>query len=198
MDEQLEQRIIKEVPNEDSTSLKEKVLLMDLIRKHKPKTIVEIGTHRGLTTLYMAVAAKEVGATIDTYDPFEWGARGNFRKFEDVFDFITYHQEGSLACDLDKIDFIFCDGYHEKDVVVGEIEHFWPKLTKKAVVVFHDTNGSNPLCDVPGALNEKGLKVKYLKTENGLAIYEHDKRNNNKHKTKRARKSTKRTSKAKL
>lgn len=165
-----EEEIIREIPCEDSTSREEKIILMQEILDRKPKVIVETGTHRGLTTCYMGLAAKEVGAHIYTYDPFEWGASGNFAKFLDLP--ISYYQQPGVTCNLENIDFAFIDGFHEKFHVVDELNILLPKLSKGAIVYLHDTNGVSESCDVPGGIDEVGLKVKYLKTQNGMAVYE--------------------------
>lgn len=166
-----EDEFIREIPSEDSTSREEKLILMDAILKNKPKIILETGTHRGLTTCYLALAAKEVGGVVHTYDPFDYGAENNFAKFPDLP--IVYHREPGKNCDLPSIDLFFCDGYHEKTHVIEELTMVLPKLSKKAIIYFHDTNGSNALCDVPGGIDAMGLKVEYLKTLNGMAIYKH-------------------------
>lgn len=167
-----EELLIKEIPSEDSTSRDEKLILMQEILDRKPKVIVETGTHRGLTTCYLGLAAKEVGAVIHTYDPYDWGAYGNFSKFLDLP--ITYHQAPGKSCDLPQVDFFFCDGFHEKFHVIEELDMMLPKLSSDAVIYFHDTNGSNDSCDVPGGIDHHKLKVTYLKTLNGMAKYEHN------------------------
>lgn len=171
-----EELLIKEIPSEDSTSREEKLILMQEILDRKPKVIVETGTHRGLTTCYLGLAAKEVGAVIHTYDPYDWGAYGNFGKFLDLP--ITYHQQPGKSCDLPQVDFFFCDGFHEKFHVIEELDTMLPKLSSNAVVYFHDTNGRNEHCDVPGGIEHHNLKVTYLKTLNGMAKYEHNTKNN--------------------
>ena len=193
--EKYEETILREVPGEDSTSREEKIILMETILKTKPKVLVETGTHRGLTTLYMlcAVAQHEFGH-LYTADPFEWGQRGNFRKFPELEKYVTYHQVAGK--DLPEaspeikegIDFMFIDGFHEKHHVVSEIEALFPYLNDGAHVYFHDTNGRNEYCDVPGGIEEKGLEVEYLKTQNGMALYVHGKK---------PKKTTKKTTKRK-
>lgn len=189
IDQELEDKFISEVPGEDSTSREEKIILADAILSLKPEYIVETGTHRGLTTLYMleAVRQNEKGH-IWTFDPFEWGAAGNFRKFPEHEKFVTYEQKPGKDLTVEKIDFAFIDGYHEKAEVLAELDTILPRLNKDAHVYFHDTNGSNASCDVIGALEERGLEVEYLKTLNGMALYVHkDKRDNTKHKTRRTK-----------
>lgn len=172
-----EEIIKREIPSEDSTSREEKLILMQEILDNKPKVIVETGTHRGLTTCYLGLAAKEVGAVIHTYDPFDWGAYGNFAKFLDLP--ITYHQAPGKTCDVPQVDFFFCDGFHEKFHVIEELDTMLPKLSNGAIVYFHDTNGRNDSCDVPGGIEHHGLKVEYLKTLNGMAKYVHNSNNTN-------------------
>lgn len=171
-----EELIIKEVPQDDSTSLEEKMILYNEIKKLKPNVVLETGTHRGLTSLYMAHAIWENGfGHLYTADPYEWGAKGNFRKFPELEAFTTWKQiRGSqMIAEVEGIEFAFIDGYHEKVEVLEELDALLPRLADGAVVYFHDTNGSNEHCDVPGAIEEKGLKVEYIKTQNGIAKYVH-------------------------
>lgn len=202
MNKELEERIIAEVPGEDSASHEEKMILYNEIKKLKPKNIIETGTHRGLTTLYMlAAVAENKKGFINTADPFEWGAGGNFRKFPELEKLVKYHQipgKDMIPMCGPNIDFAFIDGFHEKHIVLEEIRALLPELAPGAVVYFHDTNGSNIYCDVPGAIKEAGLKVEYLQTLNGMAKYVHkDKRSDTKSSTTRARTSTSKSTKTK-
>lgn len=200
---QHEELIIKEVPQDDSTSLEEKMVLYNEIKKLKPKVVVETGTHRGLTSLYLLHALWENGeGHLHTADPYEWGAKGNFRKFPELEKHVTWYQlRGSeMISELNDIDFAFIDGFHEKVEVLEEMNALLPRLAENAVVYLHDTNGSNEFCDVPGALKELGLKVEYLKTQNGMAKYVHKRTNTNDKATvsKTNRKSPRKTDKPKV
>jgi len=174
MDQELEEKIKSEVPQDDSASIEEKMILHNAILELKPKVVLETGTHKGLATLYMLEAIRQNGeGHMWTADPFEWGAVGNFRKFPELEKLVTYEQVPGVNTSAEGIDFMFVDGYHEKVEVLAEIDALFPKLNPGAHVYFHDTNGSNISCDVPGALEERGLKVEYLKTLNGMAHYVH-------------------------
>ena len=179
MNKELEDQILAEVPADDSTTQEEKMILYDAIIKKKPKHLIETGTHKGLTSLYLMAAIDEndVGY-LNTADPYEWGAAGNFRKFPELEKRGKYHKmrgsEMIRTCDSG-IDFAFIDGFHEKVEVIEEMEVLLPMLADGAIVYFHDTGGSNIHCDVPGALKELGLKVEFIKTKNGMAKYEHKK-----------------------
>lgn len=162
------------IKTDDSTAEDEKVIFLNSIREHKPMVIVETGTHHGLTACYLAEAAKEYGGHVHTYDPYNHNQVENIAQFPELP--ITVHMERGDACDLPVIDWLFIDGYHEKAEVLSEIAALFPKLSDGAVVFFHDTNGSNPFCDVPGAIEDQALKVEYTRTTNGIAKYIHNKK----------------------
>jgi len=169
---EFEDLIKKEVPSDDSTSVGEKLLLYGLIRALKPATIVETGTHKGLTTLYMAHAIYDEGydGHIYTVDPYEWGAKANLDKIPELKDYTTYEQIRGDELEVDNVDFAFIDGFHEDFEVKSELDNLLPKLSKRAVVVFHDcwygnTDGVNE------ALEKYGLKTIWLPTTNAIRIY---------------------------
>lgn len=167
------EQIFKDVPADDSTSMGEKMLLYWMIRDMKPKIVLETGTHRGLTSLVMAHALYDNGeGHLHTADPFDWGAPGNFSKIPELSEYITYYKEPGrdTVNRLEKIDFVFIDGYHEFDDVVPEIKNLLPGLNTRAVVVFHDcwygnTDGVNE------AMESMGLHSVWLPTKNAIRIY---------------------------
>lgn len=171
--------IEKEVPQDDSASEGEKCFLYGLVRALKPKVVLETGTHRGKATLYMANAIHDNGiGKLYTCDPNDgWDQVGNFRKFPDFEKFITFKVIRGLDWDEPKdIDFFFCDGFHGKQDVIEEIEHYFPRLTDRAVVVFHDCdeNPENDTTGVNAALTEKGLKYIHLMSQNRMRVYVHE------------------------
>lgn len=175
MNPELEARIIREVPAEDSTSLGEKMLLYWMIREFKPERVVETGTHRGLTTLYMLAALEDnKKGSLITCDPNDyWQQIGNFSKFPELMPRVQYRRLPGvqmLAEHEGEIDFAFIDGFHGKEDVVPEIEELMPKLSKRAVVVYHDcwygnTDGVNE------ALEEFDFKTIWLPTKNAIRVY---------------------------
>ena len=175
-----------EVPQDDSASIGEKMFLYGLIRATKPKVVLETGTHRGKATLYMLHAlwdnAKEnaeQGGHLYTCDPNEdWGARGNFAKFKELNELVTYNKIRGADWDIDEnIDVFFCDGFHGVTDVLEEIEHFFPKLNDRALVVFHDCDESeeNEREGVNMALKVKNIPFVHIMSQNRMRIYEHRK-----------------------
>ncbi len=167
------EQIQKEVPTDDSASEGEQFILYGLIRSLKPKVVVETGTHKGLSTLWMAQALHDNGkGVIHTTDPREWGARGNFRKFPELENRICLHVERGDQMQIDeRIDFIFLDGLHEKEEVLSELETLNPQMNPECVIVFHDCKQDNAQVGVNAAIKELGLKNIALATENYIRVY---------------------------
>jgi predicted O-methyltransferase YrrM len=165
-----------QVPQDDSAELGEKLFLYGLIRAIKPELVVETGTHRGKTTLYMAEALldNQKGRLI-TYDPFDtWDQKGNFRKFPEHEKIITFRKAEGKTCQEENIDLFFCDGYHDKQTVIEEVSAILPRLSPNAIVIFHDcAYPSNEACDVNGAIEALGLKTIWIPSHNKMRIYEH-------------------------
>ena len=164
--------IFEEVPADDSTSMGEKMLLYWLIRDLKPKVVLETGTHRGLTSLVMAHALYDNGeGHLHTCDPNdEWGQQGNFTKFPELNERMTFYKQRGKDMKIKDIDFFFCDGFHGIKDVVDEIDAIFPFLTDRATVVFHDcwwgnTDGVNE------AIESRMLKTVWLPTKNAIRIY---------------------------
>lgn len=167
----------KEIPQDDSTTLEEKLFLYALIRNIKPKVCIETGTHRGKTTLYLAKALEDNGlGHLDTYDPYDWQQQGNFNKFPDLQKLISMHLLRGDQMEVTGIDFAFIDGFHETDIVMKEIEILLPRLNPDAVVVFHDCLYERPIPETVNlACQEAGLHTVWIPTFNCIRIYTHGK-----------------------
>ena len=171
------EEIDKEIPTDDAADFGERMILYSLIRAIQPDIVVETGTHKGFTALYMAHALHDNGkGVLYTAEPNEqmWGARGNFRKFPELESRIKYFEGMGKDMEVEgKIDLLFIDSEHEKDVVLGEMEHFLPKLSNNAIVVFHDCGGDNEKVGVNAAIKELGFNAVIIPTVNTMRIYCH-------------------------
>lgn len=136
----LKQYGIKEnIPNVTETGGK---FLNSIINIKKPKHILEIGCANGYSTLWMADAAKKVGADIKTIDfskPTFNEAKENIKKmdFENLVDFTLGNALKVIPTLPDKkFDFVFIDGQKKSYL------DFWtaiqPKLTDDPLIIFDD------------------------------------------------------------
>ena len=168
IDDKLDESIAKD----DSATQSERLFLYALIRAIKPKVAVEIGTHRGLAALYMACALHDNGQGIlHTTDPFDYDQKTNLTKFHQLSNFIKVYRQKGKDLDVKDVDFLFVDGFHEEEAVLEEMAHFLPRLTKNAVVVFHDCGGDNVQVGVNAAIRKLGLETAFLPTDNTMRIY---------------------------
>lgn len=165
--------IQKEIPQDDSTHQGEKLFLYGLVRAIVPRVVVETGTHRGKTTAYLGQAVRENGiGHVYSVDPYDWGQPGNFRK-TGLDDVVTYQRIRGDELEVDNIDLLFIDGYHGKEDALQEIVHLFPKLTKEAVVVFHDCwdPRENEPEMVNAAIREAGLQTIFIPSFNAMRVY---------------------------
>lgn len=150
-------------------------LLYALVRCIKPKICVETGTHKTLSTHYIAKALEDNGnGHVWTCDPFDYDQVG-ILKSSPLHSRITYQKVRGVDMKIDgPIDFFFCDGYHEKEEVEAEIDYFLPKMSKHGIVVFHDCDDCPESWErmVNAAIKNRGLKTTFIKSKNRMRIYE--------------------------
>lgn len=119
----------------------EGVKLYELVKKLKPKKIIEVGTRFGCSTQFMALACKENGfGEIHTYDIEDHYIKKN----DDLEPFIKRHLKSYFDETNKKCDFLFEDGAHTtgftsnvlaetdfKVCVVHDYEHWDCQITVK-------------------------------------------------------------------
>ena len=144
------QRKIKEIAKNGIAQKKQAEFLYRLINKFNPKTIVELGTSIGLTTLYLAKPIKKSTVfTIEGCSEIYKYANQLFSKnkvtninnsnanFKDEFP--------RILSQIDSLDFLYVDGNHSYEAT---ITYFTLALTKKnaqSIFVFDDINWSNDM-----------------------------------------------------
>lgn len=157
-------------------------LLYALVRCIKPSLVIETGTHRGLSTSYIALAlANNEKGRVITCDPYDWYPQQNFDQLEErVRSRIEFKKQRGDTLEIpdgESIDFAFIDGFHGKDDVIQEVEHLFPRLAPRAIVVFHDCDPCQESWDsgVNAGLKALGLieKTTMVWSQNRVRIYEH-------------------------
>ena len=138
--------------------------LIDLIREHKPETIIEVGTHKGERARLMCLeACKYAPVHYIGYDVFDtmdeefhkeaFNAKGvateeEARKRLDsvkqvqplfTYEFIVGDTRDTLSTPR-AADFVFIDGGHQADV----INHDFKMLSQSGVIVFDDYYTDGP------------------------------------------------------
>lgn len=123
----------------------------------KPRTFVELGTHRGFSYLAFCQAVQRLALPTSCHAIDTWIGDDHAGFYgEEVFstlsatndtyysacshlirgrfdDALPYFQDGS-------IDLLHIDGRHAHSDVLHDFETWRPKLSERAVVLFHDTN----------------------------------------------------------
>ena len=126
-----------------------------LVPNLKPKTIVELGTHRAVS--YMAFCQANARAAIpakcfavDTWQGDDHAGKYSDSIFQDVQNLnrqyegfstllrgrfgeaLTQFQDGT-------VDLLHIDGFHTYEAVSQDFRSWLPKMSKRGVVLFHDT-----------------------------------------------------------
>jgi GT2 family glycosyltransferase len=128
---------------------------MWLVQALQPKRIVELGTHYGYSYFAMCQAVKQAKLSTDCFAVDTWAGDEHAGLYsEDVFDCVRAenNQYADFSTLLRKtfaealndiedgsVDLLHVDGRHFYKDVKHDFESWVPKLSKRAVVLFHDT-----------------------------------------------------------
>ncbi len=133
-------------------SRKEARLLFRLINFFRPKSILELGTSLGITTLYLAVPnSKSKVVTIEGCHNTAAIARKNF----ELAGVMNIRQEiGEFSkslpialANIDKIDFAYFDGNHRKDATLEYFNSCLEYHNKDSIFVFDDIYWSKEMAE---------------------------------------------------
>ena len=128
-----------------------------LVSQTAPRLLVELGTHHGVSYAAFCEAVRRGGLptrcfAVDTWEGdkhagfYDESVFAGFRSFHDPLyrDFSTLLRlDFSAAADRfadGSIDLLHIDGAHDYDSVRRDFTTWLPKLSARAVVLFHDTN----------------------------------------------------------
>jgi predicted O-methyltransferase YrrM len=127
-----------------------------LVQTQRPRTIVELGTYAGYSYLCFCQAVKNFAYAAQTFaiDTWEGDEHAGFYGAELLRELHSYHDprysefstliRATFDDALDhftdgSIDLLHIDGRHRYEDVRHDFETWQPKLSDRAVVLFHDT-----------------------------------------------------------
>ncbi|HTA27908.1 MAG TPA: class I SAM-dependent methyltransferase [Bacteroidia bacterium] len=127
-----------------------------LIPRLKPLLVVELGTHMGNSFFAFCQSAKEAGLSTTCYAVDTWlGDNHTGYYVDDIYADVLKYQRENYPDDAvlfrmtfdeapikfkdGSIDLLHIDGLHTYEAVKHDFETWLPKLSGKAVVLFHDT-----------------------------------------------------------
>ncbi|ALE02517.1 class I SAM-dependent methyltransferase [Candidatus Pseudothioglobus singularis] len=132
-----------------------------LVAALKPKILVELGTHGGGS--YFSFCQSVVDNKLDTktyaIDTWMGEKQAGFYSeslFKKVMDFNIEHfdnfstlmkmtfDEALNEFDDNSVDLLHIDGFHSYEAVSNDFCTWYPKLSKEAIVLFHDTHEIKP------------------------------------------------------
>jgi predicted O-methyltransferase YrrM len=118
-------------------------LLYRLVADQQPKNIIELGTCLGTTSIYLQKAAPDAKVyTLEGCPETANIAKESFAKagLKDI-ELITGNFDNTLPGvidGLDKLDFVFVDGNHQKDATLKYFEWCLPKVHENTLLIFDD------------------------------------------------------------
>lgn len=158
------QRTISQIAKNSISNPKTARLLFRLVDYFQPKTILELGTCLGLTTLYLSEAAPKE-AKIYTFEGAETLAVQAKKLFKKEITKQTTHNieliignlDATLAkkvSELGQIDFVFFDANHQKKPTLHYFEICLSKAHENTVFVFDDIYWSAEMQDAWQAIQQ--------------------------------------------
>jgi len=118
-------------------------LLYRIVADLQPQNMIELGTCLGVTSIYLQKAAPEAKLyTLEGSPETAAIAKEIFIKAGlDKIELITGNFDDTLPGvikGLDKVDFVFVDGNHQKDATLKYFEWCLPKVHENTLIVFDD------------------------------------------------------------
>jgi len=128
-----------------------------LVANLKPQTVVELGTHYGVSFFAFCQAAKEYSQQTFVYAVDTWAGDEHAGVYENnVYEQVLAHQrsnysqissllrqtfdEASAYFDDNSVDLLHIDGLHTYEAVRHDFETWLPKLKDGGTILFHDIN----------------------------------------------------------
>ena len=143
-------RAVCDIEKHSAKSAKEAQLLFRMIRTYQPKTIIDLGTCLGTSTLYLACGNPSARVlTFEGCPATAQIARTNFKNcncsnIQLYIGDIDNTLPQTLAT-LPEIDFVFFDANHKKEPTITYFQHCLSKVSPYGIFVFDDIHWSEDM-----------------------------------------------------
>lgn len=140
-------RTVKDIAKNTLKAPKYGQLLFRLVNRFKPKTILELGTSLGISSLYMAAPSKDIKVvTVEGCPNTAKVAQVNFDKigFKNI-ELVNNQFDIFLPEYLAKtkqLDFVFFDGNHQQEATLNYFHLCVEKVHQQTVFIFDDIHWS--------------------------------------------------------
>lgn len=128
---------------------------MLLVELQRPRVVVELGTHCGVSYCAFCQAVRETGAGANCYAVDTWAGDAHTGPYgDDVYENLkAHHQRYESFSQLlrmtfdealqhipDKsVDLLHLDGLHTHEAVKRDYNTWLPKMSERGIILFHDT-----------------------------------------------------------
>lgn len=146
------ERSVSNMLKYSASSVKTSKLLFRLVDYFKPKTILELGTHLGVGTQYLAAAAPPRAkiVTVEGCPSTSKFAQAHYPKDWTTVNFLVGDISSTLPSvleELQTIDFVFIDAHHTAQALQKCFSLLLPHLTARSVLVVDDIRWSEDMYD---------------------------------------------------
>lgn len=147
---QLRNRSIASIARHASTPAKFAQLLFRIGAHYECKSVLELGTSLGLTTLYLSCVSK--GAQVITIEGdeslaayaathFQSLQKSNIALIQGAFE----NELSSALKQLGKVDLVYIDGNHRMEATLNYLQQILPFTHEKSILVFGDIHWSKEM-----------------------------------------------------
>lgn len=145
-----DERVVGQIARYAGISHQHGELLFDLMRYYQPKTVIELGTSVGLSTMYMAQACPQ--AKIISHEGCDQTAAIALDNFQKLgmknIELVVGQFENTLEQTLSKYkapDWIYLDGNHRKAPTMAYFDQCLKHIDGEAILLFDDIHWSKEM-----------------------------------------------------
>lgn len=143
------QRSVAQIARHSASTSKKAQLLFRLVHYFQPKTILELGTSLGVSTLFMALASDSSNTQIITFEgcpQIAEKAKENFEELEqENIEIIIGNIDKTLQKtlpSLPKLDFVFLDANHRYEPTLNYFNQILEKCHNDTIIILDDIHWS--------------------------------------------------------